>query len=771
MPQTWIERLFKFNGLQFAEGEIGWQAGAWFWPVVGLLVLLGVVFVVAYTATRLFTSTRAKAFSLSLRIAALALLGLPLLEPMLITPDVVPEENFVAVLVDASESMTIPDAAGGRTRFDEALSVLDDDSRGIAPGLEEHFKVRYYAFGDRIQRVDSVSHAAPEQDGTDLSGALDRVLSDFRGVPLAGVVLMTDGGDNSDGVPLNEAEALRARDVPLHIVGLGQPAFAQDRELLDASVTRSVEETTGAEIEVKVRSWAAEPEPVAFHLFQGEERVFSDARRLKGGGKVDQFTFFYEPATTEAREYTLTVEEAPAEQNTANNALHVLIDTRQDTIRVLYIDGHLRPEFKFSKRAMEDDRGIEVASVARTGPAQFYRQGVTSPDQLLGGFPRDRKEMFAYHAVILGDIEAGAFALDQLELLEAFVRVRGGGFLMVGGAKTYAEGDYWNTRVSDMLPIEIDPGRRFVVPPSFGDVEGPPNEQGFRFIPTAVGLDNPILKLSPDPDQNRLLWDGMPGLTSLNFLGRIKPGAVVLAEKPDDTFGASEPLFAIQRYGRGRTAALATASTWRWQMHLEAEDRRHERFWRQLVRWLVASAPAPVDVAIAGRRFAPGDEVPVTVRLYDPDFNPVDDAQVTGFVRDPYGAEQPVVFQSDLAEAGAYMATYVPADIGVYELDVEAASGDSTLRSRPQSFLVRSSQKEFFDATLKQDALQRLARASDGLYYEPADVAAIPANLRGRRTSASVYHAEYLWDMPALWGLILLLLCLEWVWRRRQGMP
>ncbi len=771
MPQTWFERLFKFNSLQYAEGEIGLQAGQWLWLILGAVVLLVVLFAVVYGITNLFASTRAKALSLSLRLTALALLFLPLLEPVLITPDVVPDENFVAVLVDASESMSIPDAGAGQTRLAGAASLLFAEDRALAAGLDEHFNVRYYTFGDRVARVDSVQHAAADGGETNLSEAMDRVLADFRGVPLAGVVMLTDGGDNSTGVPLNQAEQLRAMEVPLHVVGMGQTAFSQDREVLEAVVSRSVEETTGAEIEVKVRSWAAEPEPVAFNLFLGEERVFTESRMLKGEGKVDQFTFFYEPERMEAREYTLSIEPAEGEQNTANNALHVLIDTRQDTIRVLYIDGHLRSEFKFAKRAMEDDRVIEVASVSRTGPAQFYRQGITSPEQLQGGFPADRREMFRYHAVIIGDIEAGAFALDQLELLEAFVRERGGGFLMLGGSKAFAEGDFWNTRVADMLPLEIDPSRRYVVPPSFGTENDPPDELGFRFAPTAVGLENPILKLSPDADTNRRLWGEMPGLTSINYLGRVKPGAVVLAEKPDDEFGAAEPILAVQRYGRGRTAALATASTWRWQMHLDHEDRRHERFWRQLIRWLVASAPEPVDVTVEGRRFAPGDEVPITVRLYDPDFAPLENAAVVGYVLNPFGVPQEIALQPDLAESGAYIATYVPQDLGVYELEVEARIGETTMRARPQSFLVRASQKEFVDATLKRDQLQRLAQASAGFYYDPPEAAEIPNNLRGRRTSTSVYHAEYLWDMPLLWGIILLLLCAEWVYRRRQGLP
>ena len=181
---------------------------------------------------------------------------------------------------------------GGLSRFAEATQLLFEEGPGIAPALEEHFKVRYYSFEESALRVDSVQHVGPSGRGTNISAALDRVISDFKGVPLAGVVLMTDGGDNSSDVPLNQAEELRNLDVPLHIVGLGQPFFEHEREILEAVASQSVEESTGAEIEVKVRSWIDEDLPVTFSLFRGEEQVFSTTRHLKGGGKIDQMTFF-----------------------------------------------------------------------------------------------------------------------------------------------------------------------------------------------------------------------------------------------------------------------------------------------------------------------------------------------------------------------------------------------------------------------------------------------------------------------------------------------
>ncbi len=763
-----VETLFKFDRINFAEGSVGFQSIAWIVLVAVLLAAL----VLLYRTTDRFARPRDRAVSFGLRAAALALLCLPLLEPVLITPDVVPDENFVAVVVDASESMNVPDGRGGAARMEEVRRVLGD----VVPEIESHFKVRYYAFGEEAQRTDSVGAAS--EHGTNLSRALDRVLSDFRGLPLAGVVMLTDGADNSRDVPLNHAEALRDRDAPLHIVGFGQETADGERELLEAVVVEGVDETTGSEIDVTVRSWRSEPEPVEVGLYLGNNLVRSERRILKGDGKVDRFTLFYETAAQAAGEYSVRIEAASGEINTVNNEENVLIEPRQDTLRVLFIEGHPRRDFKFIKRALEDDPAVHFTSILRTGTGKYYRQGIRRADELSGGFPSSEEELFGFDAVLFGDVEASHFSLDQLAMIERFVRLRGGGFAMLGGGSAFAEGAYWDNPIADLLPVTIDPSRRTALPRRFADPQKPLEEQGFRFQPTAAGLGSPVLRLAADPSENRSMWTQMPGLTSINLLGRVKPGAAVLAEKPDDEFGGTEPLLVVQRYGKGRSAALATASTWRWQMLLEADDERHARFWRQFARWLAASAPSKVNVSIDRNRFAPGDEVTARVNVFDERYRPVPEAEFTATLTDPLGTASEVVFRADLGEAGSYTSTILPASEGVYTIDVSAATGaafgtafGTAIGADRQSFLVRPSRREYYDAVLKRPSLERLAEAAGGFYYAPDDAGAIAPNLRGRRTSTSIYTIDYLWDMPFLFGLVLLLLSAEWIFRRRKGLP
>ena len=79
---------------------------------------------------------------------------------------------------------------------------------------------------------------------------------------------------------------------------------------------------------------------------------------------------------------------------------------------------------------------------------------------MVGGFPKTREELFAYRAIILGSVEAASFSPDQLRMLADFVSKRGGGLLMLGGRRSFAEGGWAGTPVAEVLPVELDESAR-----------------------------------------------------------------------------------------------------------------------------------------------------------------------------------------------------------------------------------------------------------------------------------------------------------------------
>ena len=516
--------LFKFSPINYEEGSIVFNSGGAAYLSIGLLLLLIAAVVWIYYTAAVYASGRSRMLSAGLRILALLLLCLPLFEPMLMYPDVAPNENFLAVLVDNSDSMSIPDGSIGRTRSDDAVSVLLDHERGILPELEDNFNIRYYTFTSEASRVDSIGGLVPNGRETNLTVALQRVISDFRGLPLTGIVLMTDGGDNSEDDVRSTAEELRGMEIPLHIVGLGNESMGEEVEILSVTTNSVLSEGMGAEIEVRAKSWLDGPRPFALSMYKDDRLVMSRQMTLRGNGIVDTAPFYYWPEEHDVAQYTLKLASAPDEVNIENNTTDLLIDSLADSVRILYLEGFLRTDFKFIKRALEDDQVLEFASTTRTGTGKYYRQGIYEVDELTGGFPDTDEELYGYKAIILGDIEANYFSMNQLDMLERFVSRRGGGFLMLGGRHSFAEGEFWNTPVADLLPVMLDPRRRLVLPPVFSQPGLQEEEQGFKFVPTREGLENPILKLTDDMSANRLLWDEVPrlGQHQLSWCGEAR---------------------------------------------------------------------------------------------------------------------------------------------------------------------------------------------------------------------------------------------------------
>ena len=771
MFEQLFEFLLRFKRINYEEGNFVFQAGNAAYLFMGFFLILIVCFIIIYYLTNIYTTNRSRAFSISLRILAILLLCIPLFEPMLMFPDTIPNENFLAVVIDNSASMSIPDGYFGKTRYDDINTILYNQKNGILSELEKIFNIRYYIFSNEASRVDSIAYQVPHGRETNFTASLQRVLSDFKGLPLSGILLFSDGGDNSKDDPRSIAEELRSFDIPLHIVGLGSESLDQEREILDVTTNKELLEGTGEEIEVKVKSWIDERKPVTFNMYKGEKLVFTKDMNLKGNSTIDVFSFFYGPDENDVAEYSLEIAAAPNEVNVENNTLNMLIDSRQDTLRILYLEGYVRSDFKFIKRALEDDQIIGFASTTRTGTGKYYRQGIYTVNELKGGFPVSEEDLYRFKAVILGDIEANYFSINQLEMVEKFVTKRGGGFLMLGGLSSFTEGDFRNTPIADLLPVELDPKRRMTIQPDFNNPGIPGEEQGFKFVPTRAGLENPILKLAEDVSTNSIIWDEMPTLFSINYLGSVKPGATVLAEKPEDEYGGREPLLVIQRYGKGRTAALATASTWRWQMLLDEKDTRHERFWRQFVRWLSTDSPDKVNIELTENRFEPGTEIPIRVSVYDNTYNPLIFADVSGIVTDPFGGIHEIQFLPELTDEGKYIGMFVLQDPGVYTIEVVAEQNKEIIGKQHKSFLCYSSKKEFYDAVLKRNFLENLAELNGGLYYGASEAKAIPINLKERKTNTSVYHNEYLWDLPLLFLLLVIVLSVEWIYRRSKGLP
>jgi len=110
-----------------------------------------------------------------------------------------------------------------------------------------------------------------------------------------------------------------------------------------------------------------------------------------------------------ARLFRFRVPPQAGEQVAQNNARDALIEVQDRREKVLYFEGEPRPEAKFVRHAVEDDKNLQIVILQRTAENKYLRLDVASPDELLGGFPKTREELFAYRGIILGSVEAATF--------------------------------------------------------------------------------------------------------------------------------------------------------------------------------------------------------------------------------------------------------------------------------------------------------------------------------------------------------------------------
>ncbi|HVE79836.1 MAG TPA: hypothetical protein VNA89_13285 [Gemmatimonadaceae bacterium] len=756
-----FEFLFKYRPVVFARGELAFASP---WPAAVAFGVLAVALpaLATYRRGRGRATSRQRLVLAGLRAAALLVLALCLARPVIAVSEAVPQRNVLGVLVDDSRSMRVADV-DGRPRADWVRRQLGGPDSALLAALATRFELRVFRFAGGVERVRD--GAALDFDGsrTHLAGALRRVEAELGGAPVAGIVVVSDGADNSADALVEPLASLRARRIPVYTVGLGREAFERDVAVSRVELPRSVliGSTLLADAVVTHRGYAGER--VSLVVEDGGRIVGTQPLTLGDDGEAAPVRVRIPAAAAGVRTLRFRVAPLDGEMMTANNerAATLLVTDRRE--KILYVEGEPRFELKFIRRAVAADTQLQVVALQRTAEHKFLRLGVDDSLELATGFPARREELFAYRAVILGSVEAGAFTLDQLRMLADFVSERGGGLLVLGGRRALGEGGYRGTPVADLLPFALGEGRDQDADSLFTEL---------KVELTPAGATHPATQVAATLDASAARWRTLPALSSVNRLGAAKPGATVLLRGVATSGGERQPVLAYQRFGRGVVVALPVQDSWLWQMHADVplEDLTHETFWRQLLRWVVSDVPGQVTAAVGADGVEPGETVTVTADVRDPLFLPVNGARATAIVTTPAGESRELPMEWTIDRDGEYRASFTAAEPGAYELRVRATLGDRTITSEPASVRAGEMGAEYFDAEMRTPLLRRVAEETGGRFYTPATAAALPEDVIYTESGTTVRRQKELWDMPAVFLLLVGLVAAEWGVRRARGL-
>jgi len=695
-----------------------------------------------------------------LRVALLAVVVFCLFRPVLVVKAAVPQQNFVAVLLDDSRSMQIADHES-QPRGSFLRQEFGAPDRGVLGTLSQRFMVRTFRFSSAAARLDAEDELTFGGAQTHLGSALDGTRQELAGLPLAGVVLVSDGADTTESGLGESLLALKSQGIPVFTVGVGRETLDRDIQIGRVSTPRTALKGTTLMVDVVLTQTGYAGKTVNVDVEDEGRLVGTHQVTLPADGSAATARVRFSVGEAGPRVMRFRVAPQPGELVTENNARESLIDVRDRREKILYFEGEPRPEMKFIRRAVQADENLLVVALQRTADNKYLRIGVDDEEELVAGFPKTREELFAYRGLILGSVEAGAFTGDQLKMISEFVDRRGGGLLMLGGARSFGEGGYAGTSVADVLPLVLDPSTRGLEPALLR----------LSVRPTRAGAAQGVTQIAESEKASEEKWSVLPGVTSVNRVEAFKPGATVLLAGTDED-RRERPVLTFQRYGRGKAFALTLQDSWLWQMaaSIAVDDMSHEHFWRQLLRWLVDGVPDGVEAQLTTDRVEPSEPAMLRADVVDGSFVELNDASVVAHVTAPDGNIVDVPMQWSGERSGEYLATLPTSAQGWYEAKIEATRGGKTIGSTVTHLRAAPGDAEFFDATMHAATLKRVADETGGRFYTPASVQGLGDDLKYTGRGVTTVEERDLWHLPIILVMIVGLLCAEWGYRRAVGL-
>ncbi len=756
-----------------------------------------------------------------LKLTAVASLALYLVEPYIKTTRPKPGANALAVVVDNSRSMSIR-AGGQATSFEDKLKrVLQRDANWHARASQD-FAVRLYSFDTRLRALESFDELKFDGNSSALGAAIETVIERYEKRPAAGVLLFTDGM-STDAITKSVSGD---KPLPIYPIVDLERDVPRDISIVDPMVTESAFELAPVQIEATVHCQGFKDEKVLVRLFNEKGASVADQElTIDADAYQKRVRFQYrplEPGIQFVRLRALAKYEDDAEKvdvqsnvevTTTNNNRLLAVDRGGGPYRILYVAGRPNWDFKFFRRAVEEDQELRLAALIRIARKEakfnFRDRTVDSTNPLFAGFeddqdaaeqydepillaigtrsedelkvfPKTEEDLFAFDAIVIDDIEAKFFTQEQMLLIRQFVSTRGGGLLMLGGSEAFDRGGYRDTPVGDLLPVYLRSGllpsqaqaasnsSTSTTASAVPDSAEPPSVS-FRL--TREGSLETWMRLrSSEVDEAKRLSE-MPRFYTWNEVKDVKPGASILAVLGAED-NKSMPGMIAQSFGSGRVGALTVGDMWRWAMRRSSEENNDlAQSWRQVARWLTSDVPRPLELEIVPPKRATDPHV-VRIKVRNEKFQPLDNALLDVSVLPPDGKLISVEATPDREQPGLYLANFWSQTDGAYVVSVKASAPDgSTVGEAESGWAAEPSALEFRTLTPNIEELNRLASASGGEVIDIDDLDRFVGSLPTRQVPITEVRRDPFWHRTQWLLLTIVCLCAEWGLRRLRGLP
>lgn len=743
-----VERFIFLN----QPGVLGWTL---------ILILFSVVLYCALRNTKRIRVSKKRAVLISLRVVSFLLIVFILLNPALRVEQYREEKPHLAILVDRSWSMSLPEDESGISRIRAVRNFFQKHSDFFSK-VERDFIVNYYVFDKSLKPVslDSIYADEPTGGGTDIGEAIKELESNYRPGELSSVILFSDGADN--GTMRRDADEL-LKNIDFHINTVG----TSDDKIRDiwidsvkASEVAFLRYPVSVDVMIKSDGFKASNLPVT--LKEGDNVISTQGISIDPG-EEKKVEFVITPTSLGRKIYTVSIPVSAGELIKENNQKSFAIDVIVNRIRVLHVAGSPSWDVRFLRKALKKNPSIDLVAFFILRSASDL---VFAPQNELSLIPFPVDELFGtelgtFDVVIFQNFDFRPYGIYGFHLEKLRDYVEGGGsFLMIGGDKSFDSGSYGGTPLSEILPVELSS-----IPPR---IEETFTTEKFRAKLTPIGTRHPVMRIIPDEKENEDYWKGMPELDGFNRVEGLKPHVLSLLEAPN-----GEPVLTLSRVKSGRVAAFLADSSWKWNFVRAGQgdvSPYYQEFWNRLILWLI-NDPELKDVRVKTDKalYAIGENTKVDVRVAN--YGNTEE-KIEASVVLPDGTQRGLSLEKtdvDRLSAGIEAEQY-----GVYRVKVKSEGGDFSteedINSDEIGFLVEPPENELRSPTTDEGLLRMISERTGGRFVTVKDdPKKLGIDFSPRKVIVG-YRTVQIWDRPWFFMALLAFLSLEWLFSRRWGL-
>ncbi|TWU42239.1 vWA domain-containing protein [Novipirellula artificiosorum] len=650
-----------------------------------------------------------------------------------------------AVLVDQSASMMTRDIETG-------TKTVGTREQAVAPVLDESTWSELSRRGD-VVRVPFASEGAGH--ATDLHQVLSS--SEKQYPNLRAIVLASDGDWNTGPPPVEAAAELRARGVPIFVVPVGSVDRMPDLQLLRFDVPAFAAVGKPLRIPLTLESSLSRDHLAVVSLTDSDGDVLKKEFMIEPMSRTNE-AIVWTPRSLGSQSLTLSLAAAGEERILDNNELSASLTVREEKLNVLIVESQPRWEYRFLRNALSRDPAVEVSCLL-FHPGLSKRGGGNR--DYIQSFPEDLGELTQYDVVFLGDVGVGKdqLTLSQTEQVRGLVEQHASGLVVVPGIAGHTL-SLVDTPIGDLLPVDLDRSR-----PS-----GQGSELAHALALTESGRRSLLTRLADDEDDNRQVWDRLPGFQWHAPVIRAKQGSDVLAVDRDASNEHGRiPLMVTQSFGNGKVLFVGFDSVWRWRSGVE--DLYHYRFWGQVVRWMAyqrnMAKGKSIRLFYSPEQPHVGQTLSLTATVLDDQRAPLSDGDVSIETIAPSGKAESV--QLNLVDPiwGVYAGNYTPSEAGSHKMKLWCKETSETLET---SVFVQLADVERIGKPARPEVLEELAKLTRGRVLRVDEIASFADTLLAMPDPPAEVRRVRLWSHPATVLVMIGLAALFWIGRKMAGL-